>query len=40
MGEVVTLLIQRIYFQKNIDGGLIGGASLNSQSFVDIINSF
>ena len=31
---------KNLFSQKNIDGGLIGGASLNSQSFVDIINSF
>ena len=31
---------KNLFSQKNIDGGLIGGASLNSKSFVDIINSF
>ena len=31
---------KNLFSQKNIDGGLIGGASLNPQSFVDIINSF
>ena len=31
---------RELFSQKNIDGGLIGGASLNPQSFVDIINSF
>ena len=29
-----------LFSQPNIDGGLIGGASLNATSFVDIIKSF
>ena len=29
-----------LFSQPNIDGGLIGGASLNAKSFVDIIKSF
>ena len=29
-----------LFLQKNVDGGLIGGASLNAKSFVSIINSF
>ncbi len=29
-----------IFAQKNVDGGLIGGASLTAQDFVSIVNSF
>ncbi|MBT4217663.1 MAG: triose-phosphate isomerase, partial [Flavobacteriales bacterium] len=29
-----------IFSKDNIDGGLIGGASLNAESFVEIIKSF
>ena len=30
----------QLFFQKDIDGGLIGGASLHSEKFLAIINSF
>ena len=31
---------KELFSKENIDGGLIGGASLNSESFVEIIKSF
>ena len=31
---------REIFSKDNIDGGLIGGASLNAESFVEIIKSF
>ena len=29
----------QIFDIKNVDGGLIGGASLNAKDFIDIVNS-
>ena len=29
---------QAIFSQKDVDGGLIGGASLNSEDFIELIN--
>ena len=29
----------KIFDIKNVDGGLIGGASLNAKDFIDIVNS-
>jgi triosephosphate isomerase len=31
---------REIFSKKNVDGGLIGGASLKSADFVDIVDSF
>ena len=31
---------KEIFDQVDIDGGLIGGASLNSSDFISLINSF
>ena len=31
---------QEIFSKKDVDGGLIGGASLNANEFIQIINSF
>jgi len=31
---------KELFSQKDIDGGLIGGASLNADSFISIVNSF
>ena len=31
---------REIFSKDNIDGGLIGGSSLNAESFVEIIKSF
>lgn len=31
---------QELFSQPNVDGGLIGGASLKAEDFVGIINSF
>ena len=30
---------EQIFDIKNVDGGLIGGASLNAKDFIDIVNS-
>ncbi|MEC7244734.1 MAG: triose-phosphate isomerase, partial [Bacteroidota bacterium] len=30
---------KEIFDLKDVDGGLIGGASLNAQEFIDIVNS-
>lgn len=39
-GSVKPANAKELFSQKDIDGGLIGGASLNATDFVDIINSF
>jgi len=31
---------KELFSQKDVDGGLIGGASLKSRDFMDIIKSF
>jgi triosephosphate isomerase len=31
---------EELFSQKDVDGGLIGGASLKSRDFMDIIKSF
>ena len=31
---------EELFTQKDIDGGLIGGASLKADDFISIINSF
>ena len=38
-GSVKPNNAQSIFLQKDVDGGLIGGASLDSNQFIDIINS-
>ena len=38
-GSVSPINAKEIFDLKDVDGGLIGGASLNPKSFVDIINS-
>ena len=40
MEEVVIQIIEKLFSKENIDGGLIGGVSLNANSFVEIIKSF
>jgi|TARA_B110000263_G_scaffold246774_1_gene258407 triosephosphate isomerase len=39
-GSVNPLNAKNIFDLPDVDGGLIGGASLNSQDFIDIVNSF
>lgn len=38
-GSVNAKNSQSLFSQKNIDGGLVGGASLNASNFFEIINS-
>ena len=38
--DISNLHRQTIFSMKDIDGGLIGGASLDSNSFLAIVNSF
>ena len=38
-GSVKPVNAKEIFDLKDVDGGLIGGASLDPKSFVDIINS-
>jgi triosephosphate isomerase len=39
-GSVKPDNASEIFGQKDVDGGLIGGASLNVESFMKIVNSF
>lgn len=39
-GSVKGNNAQELFSQPDVDGGLVGGASLNSHEFVQIINSF
>lgn len=39
-GSCNTINSNDFFGKKDIDGGLIGGASLNSSSFIEIVNSF
>tara|TARA_B110000881_G_C18529101_1_gene492003 strand:- start:824 stop:1336 length:513 start_codon:yes stop_codon:yes gene_type:complete len=39
-GSVNPLNAKQIFDLSDVDGGLIGGASLNSQDFIDIVNSY
>ena len=39
-GSVTPLNAKQIFDLSDVDGGLIGGASLNSQDFIDIVNSY
>jgi triosephosphate isomerase len=39
-GSVKPENAQQLFAQTDIDGGLIGGASLNSSDFLSIIHSF
>ena len=39
-GSVKPANAEIIFSQKDVDGGLVGGASLNSEDFVQIINAF
>ena len=39
-GSVNPLNAKNIFDLPDVDGGLVGGASLNSQDFIDIVNSF
>ncbi len=38
-GSVKSINAKEIFDLKDVDGGLIGGASLNAQEFIDIVNS-
>ena len=38
-GSVKSVNAKEIFDLKDVDGGLIGGASLNAQEFIDIVNS-
>ena len=38
-GSVKPENAKQIFDIKNVDGGLIGGASLNAKDFIDIVNS-
>ena len=38
-GSVNPLNAKQIFDLPDVDGGLIGGASLKSQDFIDIVNS-
>ena len=38
-GSVQPLNAKQIFDLPDVDGGLIGGASLKSQDFIDIVNS-
>ena len=38
-GSVKPENAKQIFVIKNVDGGLIGGASLNAKDFIDIVNS-
>ena len=38
-GSVKSINAKEIFGLKDVDGGLIGGASLNAQEFIDIVNS-
>ena len=38
-GSVKSINAKQIFDLKDVDGGLIGGASLNAQEFIDIVNS-
>ncbi len=39
-GSVKPANAKELFSQKDVDGGLVGGASLKSDSFIEIINSF
>ncbi|MCL4116372.1 UNVERIFIED_CONTAM: hypothetical protein GTU68_026973 [Idotea baltica] len=39
-GSVKPANAQEIFGQADVDGGLVGGASLNAESFAAIVNSF
>ncbi len=39
-GSVKGSNAKELFSQPDVDGGLVGGASLNGQEFVQIINSF
>ena len=39
-GSVKPANAKEIFSQPNVDGGLVGGASLDADSFISIINSF
>ena len=39
-GSVKASNSAEIFSLQNVDGGLIGGASLNAEDFIAIINSF
>ena len=39
-GSVKPNNAKEIFSMENVDGGLIGGASLNSTDFFSIVNSF
>ena len=38
-GSVKSINAKEIFDLKDVDGGLIGGASLDAQEFIDIVNS-
>ena len=38
-GSVKPTNAKEIFDIKNVNGGLIGGASLNAKDFIDIVNS-
>ena len=38
-GSVKAINAKEIFEIKDVDGGLIGGASLKAQEFIDIVNS-
>ena len=39
-GSVKPANAKEIFAQKDVDGGLVGGASLNAVDFTAIVNSF
>jgi triosephosphate isomerase len=39
-GSCNNINAKELFSQKDIDGGLIGSASLSAENFVSIINSF
>jgi len=39
-GSVKPGNAQEIFSQPDVDGGLVGGASLDAQSFLEIANAF
>ena len=39
-GSVKPSNAQSLFSQPDVDGGLVGGASLDAKSFIDIIHSF
>ena len=39
-GSVKASNAKEIFSQPDVDGGLVGGASLDAKEFIEIINSF